>query len=575
MFANMRLGAINFLVSIIIGLAGILLAAALSVTVLNIGVIETSWLKYQADHSEKARLESALRKAIGYGGMIHHFKNYILRREENLIDNIQSDIGAVRAVIGQYGSLSLSEAEKVALEDIGSVLDRYEQALLESQDLAHAGVLTKEIDTKIRVNDTAALRGLETLRTEVERSANRDVISSDIKGRIAANLRAALGYGGMIHEFKNLILRSDLPRIVTIEEHISRIEKNIAAYLILDPTISERIAIDDISATVRGYKSKLEVAEGLINQNATIVEIDAAVKVNDAKALRGLKTLDREIASQVEVLAEDVGANLKFLTDVVPIINWGLLIIILLTVISSILIFNSYIIKPITTMVAVLNRLAQEDTEIIIPNTSRSNEIGQMARALEAFQRTIVGRKVAEAEIREMAVTDPLTGLYNRKRFDQELAEMAKMSARTKMHMACLMIDLDRFKPINDTLGHAAGDEVLRVIAERLKYVSRDTDVVARLGGDEFAIIATAVEDASNVAILAKRVIDQIGLPVYFEDHDIKISGSIGIAVFPDDGAVETLAKKADAALYTAKNAGRNSFHFASPIDADVRLVSG
>ena len=138
------------------------------------------------------------------------------------------------------------------------------------------------------------------------------------------------------------------------------------------------------------------------------------------------------------------------------------------------------------------------------------------------------------------------------------------MAKRTNSTLACLMIDLDKFKPINDTYGHAAGDEVLRIVAERLNLVSRDTDFVARLGGDEFAMVATAIEDIASAELPAKRIVDQLGVPIYFEDNELKIGGSVGISIYPNDAQnIEGLLKLADDALYASKKAGRNTFRFA------------
>lgn len=563
MFANFRLSTINILISLIIGLSGALLAAVLFVTVIQLQSIETSWNNYQADRSDKARLESVLRSAIGYGGMIHHFKNYVLRHQEPLLDKAQADIGASRAVIGQYKSLGLSEAERVALEDISSTLDKYDEALLLSHTLIKNGKTPEEIDAEVKVSDVSALRGLETLRSEVNRLSEGAKFSRDIKGRIAVKLRAHLGYGGMIHEFKNLILRNDLPRIEKIQAHIVEIEKNIASYLALDPTIAEKIALDDIASTVAHYASRLEEAETLILKGATVPDIDKTVKVDDSVALRGLQTLDREIALQVADLSKNVGKSLNFLTVVVPLISWIVLGVIFAAIIFSVWMFRAYVIKPISSKIELLKILAEENTDIVIPNTDKNNEIGEMARAIEFFRLTIIVRKSAEEEIIKISVTDPLTGLDNRKRFDERLDESIKMATRTKSHMACLMIDLDKFKPVNDTYGHAAGDEVLKTVSRRLTTISRDTDFVARLGGDEFAIIATAVDDAKNIEILAKRIVDQLSLPVYFEGNDLKIGGSVGISVFPEDGDnAKDLCKKADEALYASKDAGRNTFRF-------------
>ncbi|MBT3170949.1 MAG: diguanylate cyclase, partial [Rhodospirillaceae bacterium] len=120
----------------------------------------------------------------------------------------------------------------------------------------------------------------------------------------------------------------------------------------------------------------------------------------------------------------------------------------------------------------------------------------------------------------------------------------------------------------------AAGDEVLRVVSERLGHICRDTDFVARLGGDEFAIIATAVDAGEHIEIMAHRIIDQLNLPVYYQSLALKIGGSVGISIYPDDSedAIE-LVQKSDKALYEAKNGGRNTFRFAENKVAKLSLA--
>ncbi|MBT3306434.1 MAG: GGDEF domain-containing protein [Alphaproteobacteria bacterium] len=564
MLKNLRLRTINLMVSGLIGMAGVGLAFVLAFTVQNVQTIEASWYNYQADRSDKARLESVLRAAVGYGGMIHEFKNYVLRHEENRMDRVQANIGAARAIIDQYRSLGLSQAETVALEDISTILNKYDQALFKTRDLILAKQTPRDIDTQVKIDDTAALRGLKTLHTEILRRAGVEKSDDTVKGRVAADLRAALGYGGMIHEYKNLILRHDLPRVTKIRSHISQIEQKITAYRKLGPNTAEKIALDDIETTVAQYKGNLDSISELIKASASVAEIDKTVKVDDSAALRGLRTLDKEVALQVDILSRTVGDDLTFLVTVVPIFTWISLGIIVLTVGTSVWIFQVYVIRPISTATTLMNLLATDETGISIQGMEQKNEIGQMARALETFRQNIISRKAAESEILEMAYTDPLTGLDNRKRFEEHLVEAINMANRTGGNIACLMIDLDKFKPVNDTYGHAAGDEVLKVVGQRLALISRDTDFVARLGGDEFAMIATAIEDAINAELPAKRIVDQLSLPVYFEDNDLKIGGSVGVAIFPRDADnPNDLLKLADDALYAAKDAGRNTFRFA------------
>jgi diguanylate cyclase (GGDEF)-like protein len=165
-----------------------------------------------------------------------------------------------------------------------------------------------------------------------------------------------------------------------------------------------------------------------------------------------------------------------------------------------------------------------------------------------------------EAEIRQLADFDPLTGLPNRRSFIASLEERLPAGRRRIAPFALLMVDLDRFKPVNDTLGHAMGDALLRRVSGRLRAAVRDGDLVARLGGDEFAILA-AVAGAEEAATLADRVIELVSRPYVIAGQVIDIGASAGVALGPADGATpELLSQSADVALYAAKEAGRGMF---------------
>jgi diguanylate cyclase (GGDEF)-like protein len=142
---------------------------------------------------------------------------------------------------------------------------------------------------------------------------------------------------------------------------------------------------------------------------------------------------------------------------------------------------------------------------------------------------------------------------------------MAKVEARIKRRetIAVLLLDLDHFKTVNDTLGHGVGDSVLIAVAKRLREASRETDVIARLGGDEFAILVGPLDNPKHAATIADRIVRSIAQPMTIDDNQIMIGASIGIAMAPGDGAdAETLLKNADLALYRAKSEGRGNYHF-------------
>ena len=178
----------------------------------------------------------------------------------------------------------------------------------------------------------------------------------------------------------------------------------------------------------------------------------------------------------------------------------------------------------------------------------------------------VTARKLAEARIEQLATRDALTGLANRALLAERMAEAIVAAARTRGELALLAIDLDRFKLVNGTLGHAAGDALLRAAAERLSNAARREDMLARLGGDDFVLLWQGLKSRDEAASLALRLLAILGRPFTVEGRTLAVSASIGIARYPDDGRDFTeLLKHADAAMYAAKDAGRGTFRFYEP----------
>ena len=165
-------------------------------------------------------------------------------------------------------------------------------------------------------------------------------------------------------------------------------------------------------------------------------------------------------------------------------------------------------------------------------------------------------------ELQKRAFLDPLTGLANRELFDDRLqhalARLQRSDAKTQV--AVLFVDLDGFKPINDTFGHAAGDLVLKEVGLRLTHMARESDTVARIGGDEFVLLMEGLSDAQDSYCLARRILLALALPLQLAELQVHVAGSIGIAHFPAHGPSDKLLAHADAAMYAAKRAGGNTF---------------
>jgi diguanylate cyclase (GGDEF)-like protein/PAS domain S-box-containing protein len=177
--------------------------------------------------------------------------------------------------------------------------------------------------------------------------------------------------------------------------------------------------------------------------------------------------------------------------------------------------------------------------------------------------RDITERKAVHDEVTRLATIDGLTGLYNRAAFDARRHELTAFAARSAQKLLLFMIDLDRFKEVNDTYGHQAGDRLLVEAGARIRAISRASDIVARIGGDEFALLQLNPTSPLLGATFAAKILDSLSQPYRLGSNDAYVSGSIGIAIFPDDAAnADGLLKSADLALYAAKAHGRNCYHY-------------
>jgi diguanylate cyclase (GGDEF)-like protein len=185
-----------------------------------------------------------------------------------------------------------------------------------------------------------------------------------------------------------------------------------------------------------------------------------------------------------------------------------------------------------------------------------------------------INHKRAEDHIQFMANHDALTGLPNRALIKDRFTQAAARAQQNGTWATAAFVDLDKFKSINDTLGHSAGDELLKVVAKRMIACVKSTDTVARHGGDEFVILlADYPKSADTLAATLQRISAAISAPVHLDGHTFRVTCSLGVANYPDDGTdVETLLAKADAAMYRAKDAGRDTFQFhAVALNAQVR----
>ncbi len=228
---------------------------------------------------------------------------------------------------------------------------------------------------------------------------------------------------------------------------------------------------------------------------------------------------------------------------------------------------------PLDRLTQVMAQLAAGNNGTVVPDLERCDEIGAIARAVQVFKSNAIERQRVEARMHHMALHDALTDLPNRVLFGERLEQAISKTRRGGVLVALILLDLDWFKDVNDTFGHAAGDQLLKIVAIRLTAAVRRHVVVARLGGDQFAIVLGDLAQTDEAHIVTRKLIASMDQPIQLGDNEAHTPASIGITIITDDGeSPAQLLQNVDVALYRAKASGRSmSCRFDAAMSRDVQ----
>jgi len=395
---RIRTVAGGFILALVV--AGGMIATTSIITLEKVSLIETTWNAFEQGRSEKAQVLNALRQSMGYGGMIHNFKNYVLRKDPTRVGIINAHLGGAQAALARYEIQHTNEGEKKALADIRQTLNAYSEATDLAQKMVREGKPTAEIDQLIQVDDNAALSALDTL-DEVFSQTDKRHTETLTKPQILSRLRRALGYGGMIHHFKNLVLRHDNTLTGKLNDKFIAAKENLLLYEVLELNPAEKQALADIQQTIEAYAAAAITVETLAEEGLAPFEIDKKVRIDDEPALIGLTTLIREISAQSDIEAGHVNTALQTVAWITEITVWLTSALILFLITTSLWAFRSRIINPIARMTGVMSRLASGDLKVPVHATDQKNEIGEMARAIEVFKTNAIERARAENALKE------------------------------------------------------------------------------------------------------------------------------------------------------------------------------
>lgn len=478
-------------------------------------------------------------------------------------DSLAQAFTAMLAVHPEYFQIRLISGANHGLELVRVDRDEHQLTRVEGADLqekGHFAYVFKALGlergqvyfSRIRINhERGAHSGLDkpTLRVATP--------VADDDGRVLGLVVINLDLNGLFD-----LLRTDLPSAYSLYLANER-----GDYLI-HPDASQTFGFDrgrpilmqdsfkDAAVLLTG-KADTVVSRvaGPDNTDAGMVAAFYKLSFGKAKANRfvvaGLSTsLDKVLAG-----SSQLGVNTAKI-----VAGFSLLAILLAILVSRVLT------RPLHMMVTAARRFSREHVMGELP-LKRADEIGQLARGFHdmevEIQAYLAELHNSRSQLDHLARHDPLTGLPNRLLFFDRLEHAVAAARRTGRELAVFFIDLDRFKEINDSLGHAAGDEVLKAVSARLRSLVREADTVARLGGDEFIILFDTLDDLQSLQGLSEKIIQGLSQPMDLAGHRLEVRASIGASIFPRDaGNASELVHKADVAMYLAKTHGENTAHF-------------
>lgn len=594
--------------------------------------VSQKWHEYTDRESNAYSALSDVHRYIGYGGFIHDFKNFVLRRDDKYLKKIDSDITNLFAALDRLDGLLSFPEDRMALAKLRLTFEEYRSKFQLAKPLVASGKDPISIDKVVKVDDNPALEARAILlrnimkRNMVARKASEEALTS-------ANFLLYMGVLFFIPTFGLALLTTNFIQRTVQASHSARTAKE-QADLLLESTPDPMLVVDSDGCIQRANSMAVQYfgyakpdligmkVESLIPEKYRLGHVKLRSKqtgISDSRPMgrgQALKTVlasgeERDVAiglshfkvgteSVTTVVVRDITEQLlaeeelRLAASVFQSSSEGVLITdakgTILSVNPAFTCLTGYTELEAVGQTPRLLRSEHHDAEFynsmwesLLQKGQWQGEIWNRKKGGEVYLEWLTinrvddntGRPVRYAavfhditelrrddeHIRHLAFHDPLTELPNRLLLQERLQHAISLAHREGNKLGVMFIDLDKFKAVNDSLGHEIGDVLLQSVSGRINECIRASDTLARIGGDEFVVLLEGKVDEDVCSKLAAKIIDVASEPIDLRGHTVQIGASVGISIYPEDGeSSQELMKNADAAMYSAKSGGRNAF---------------
>ncbi|WP_372873077.1 EAL domain-containing protein [Shewanella sp.] len=533
-----------------------------------------------AEQRHISQLAWELSATLGYGGLIHHFKNFLLRGNEGYATKFYQDWKISSRLLTQLeNSKHLHHEQRQALADIRQSMMLYHTNLLTVRELRAKHMPVQQLDELVKVNDTPMIKGLERLKYPAPpvTAGYWQVLATE---RIA-----------MLHDLGHHISRN----IEELSRHQMRMALLFISIYSLAAAVTLLVSLLLGRKIIASFMGKIESIASDMQQMADDPKLELVIKTKGSDEIARMAESMNKMLKERKKYRQELGraaAVFEYSAEGIMVTDADNHIEMVNPAFSQITGYSLADVKGRNPSILSSHRNSPQLYDCMweslrstdkwegeIWNRRKDGQVfpeylaitlvrddeGHIVQHIGLFM-DISRRKQYEQDIWYKANFDALTDLPNRKLLSERLEHEIKMAQRESRKLAVMVLDLDRFKFINDTQGHESGDLLLKAVSERLQKVLGTTDFLARIGGDEFVIVLPRLAQEQTIEQQAKHILIALGKPFTIKGFALEVSASLGVGIYPQDGPdVETLLGNAETALYGAKDDGRGRFKYFTP----------